>query len=101
MRTHVIANLELIAVSSISYGEVMLGLKTDTPGWEAAKTFFEMAEVLPFDREAARFYARLPFRRRGFDRLIAAHALALNATLVTNNPRDFEDIPNLRVENWL
>ncbi|MEH2127845.1 hypothetical protein [Nostoc sp.] len=35
------------------------------------------------------------------DLLIAAHALALNLTLVTANVREFERVPGLRVENWL
>jgi len=38
--------------------------------------------------------------RHRFDQLIAAHTLALNLTLVTANPRDFRDIPDLRVEDW-
>ncbi|MFM2349016.1 MAG: hypothetical protein RL654_3769 [Pseudomonadota bacterium] len=32
--------------------------------------------------------------------LIAAHALALGCTLVTNNTREFERVPGLRLENW-
>ncbi len=35
------------------------------------------------------------------DMLIAAHALALDMTLVTANEREFERVPDLRVENWL
>lgn len=35
------------------------------------------------------------------DFLIAAHALALDLTLVTANIREFSRVPNLRVENWL
>ena len=35
------------------------------------------------------------------DTLIAAHALALGATLVTNNVREFERVPELAIENWL
>lgn len=35
------------------------------------------------------------------DFLIAAHALALDLTLVTANTREFSRVPNLRVENWL
>ncbi|PMZ78725.1 VapC toxin family PIN domain ribonuclease, partial [Pseudomonas sp. FW306-2-11AD] len=49
---------------------------------------------------AAREYARLPFKRARFDRLLAAHALSLGATIVTNNEADFADVPGLRVENW-
>lgn len=36
----------------------------------------------------------------GNDLLIAAHALALDATLVTANEREFRQVPGLRVENW-
>jgi tRNA(fMet)-specific endonuclease VapC len=32
---------------------------------------------------------------------IAAHALSQNMTLVTNNTREFERVPALKVENWL
>jgi tRNA(fMet)-specific endonuclease VapC len=35
------------------------------------------------------------------DTLIAAHALALDCTLVTNNDAEFSRVPGLRVENWL
>ena len=35
------------------------------------------------------------------DLLIAAHALALDLTLVTANTREFERVPALRLENWL
>jgi tRNA(fMet)-specific endonuclease VapC len=55
---------------------------------------------LPFDDAAARAYARMPFRRGRFDRLLAAHALSLDATVVTNNLSDFADIPGLKVEDW-
>lgn len=35
------------------------------------------------------------------DMLIAAHALALDATLVTANEREFSRVPGLKVENWM
>ncbi len=35
------------------------------------------------------------------DRLIAAHAVSVGATLVTNNEADFNDYPGLVVENWV
>lgn len=89
-------------MSSITFAEVALGAYRDA-GMDVNGfvRLFEQVPVRPFDREAAVRYAGLPFRRASFDRLIAAHALALGATLVTSNPRDFADIRNLRVENWL
>ena len=38
--------------------------------------------------------------RDPFDRLLAAHALSIGATVVTNNEFDFADVPGLKVENW-
>jgi len=35
------------------------------------------------------------------DRMIAAHAINLDATLVTNNSADFAEIDGLRLENWV
>lgn len=37
----------------------------------------------------------------GNDLLIAAHALALDCILVTDNEREFSRVPGLRIENWL
>ena len=87
--------------SAITYAEVMLGLaRASAEELAKAKQFFEQVPVVPFDVEAAAAYARLPFRRASYDRLLAAHALALGLTLVTSNVRDFDDVPDLRVENW-
>lgn len=64
--------------------------------------------VLPFDQNSADRYADLAanLARRGtpigeFDTLIAAHALALDLTLVTNNVKHFQRVRGLKVENWL
>jgi tRNA(fMet)-specific endonuclease VapC len=59
---------------------------------------------VPADREYGRL--RLQLEQTGQligpnDLLIAAHALALDATVVTNNQREFQRAPGLRVENWL
>jgi tRNA(fMet)-specific endonuclease VapC len=55
---------------------------------------------MPFDEAAARAYARVPFRRGKLDRLIAAHALALDIVLITNNERDFADVHGLQTVDW-
>lgn len=91
-----------IVTSAVGAAEVMRGRKgTLTDHGERVGAFFAMFPIQPFDGAAARRFADVPSRRGGFDRLIAAHALALDLTLVTNNERDFADIPGLRVENWL
>lgn len=61
--------------------------------------------ALPFEEAAAAAYgafrAAVPDRRRdALDRLIAAHAASIGATLVTNNEANFRDYPGLKVENW-
>ncbi|HUP61652.1 MAG TPA: type II toxin-antitoxin system VapC family toxin [Thermoanaerobaculia bacterium] len=63
--------------------------------------------VMPFDASCAARYGELvnDLERRGtpigdFDTLIAAHAITIGATLVTNNVRHFSRIPRLGVENW-
>jgi tRNA(fMet)-specific endonuclease VapC len=60
-----------------------------------------------FDEAAALEGARLRARLNGLgtrigdlDSLIAAQALARRLTLVTNNLREFQRVPGLRLENW-
>jgi tRNA(fMet)-specific endonuclease VapC len=62
-------------------------------------------EVLPFSTVEAEAYgvilATCGFSRsRILDRMIAATAMAAGVPLATLNPRDFGDIPNLRMEDW-
>lgn len=91
-----------VVTSSIAFAEVMQGLDlSDAAAVAAVDRLFRAVPVLPFDEAAARTFARVPFKRARFDRLIAAHALALGVTLVTNNEADFRDIPELMVENWV
>ena len=90
-----------VATSAIAYAEVMRGLRVaDANAVAKTEALFEVVDVLPFDRRVAEFYRDMPFKRGTFDRLIGAHALALGLTLVTNNEKDFVDVPDLRVENW-
>jgi len=69
------------------------------------KRMLETIPVLAFDATAAETYGRIIAqigwsRRKDFDRLIGAHALANGCTLVTANGPDFADIPGLSLENW-
>jgi tRNA(fMet)-specific endonuclease VapC len=59
-----------------------------------------------FDNLAAQSYGKLRadgshLGRNRFDTLIAAHALSLKMTLVSNNISDFKGIAGLRLENWV
>lgn len=90
-----------IALSAIVFAEIAIGNWRDKPpSIIVTDQLPRRFPPLPFDIRAAQKYAQLPFRRGSFDRLIAAHALSLDLTIVTNNERDFADIPGLRIENW-
>lgn len=90
-----------IAISAISFSEVALGMQLQKPPPpETVEAFLAAIPIIPFDEAAAREYARLPFKRARFDRLLAAQALSIGATVITNNEADFADVPGLRVENW-
>ena len=90
-----------IVLSAISLAEVALGsVLGKPPPLGVLNQFLDQVPVVAFDEVAARAYSRLPFKRARFDRLLAAHALSLRVSIITNNERDFADIPDLRVENW-
>lgn len=90
-----------VVSSTIVMAEVLRGVpENDIAGRLIVDRFFRLVQALAFDAAAAEVYARLPFRRARLDRLIAAQALAAGLTLITNNERDFADIPDLRLENW-
>ncbi len=98
------------SMSIITFAELRAGIEKITTTRKHNERILELfvrrIPVLPFDEAAARSYgvlrAAMPDRRRNaLDRLIAAHALSLGATLVTNNEADFKDYPGLVVENWV
>jgi tRNA(fMet)-specific endonuclease VapC len=66
---------------------------------------YEAFETAEFDDECADAYRQIVAatgysRRKILDRMIAAQALVLGATLATKNPQDFADVPGLTVEGW-
>jgi tRNA(fMet)-specific endonuclease VapC len=90
-----------VSISAITFAEIALGTQMQKPpAPEVLKAFLTQIPLLPFDGAAARQYAMLPFKRARFDRLLAAHALSIGATVITNNEGDYSDVPGLQVENW-
>ena len=90
-----------VAISAISFAEVALGTwNGKPPRQDVLDAFIAAVPIVPFDEAAAREYAKLPFKRARFDRLLAAHALSIGAIVVTNNEADFADVPGLVIENW-
>ena len=98
------------ALSVIVYGELCFGQRASGRRNEALvylTTLLETIRVLPLPPDAGARYGeiRAELERRGQpiganDMWIAAHALAEDLTLVTNNEREFGRVANLRVENW-
>lgn len=96
-----------LTVSSITAAELHVGSRTSQdPGRDARKLdiFLHAIPIAPFESVAAAAYGEIArthgVARHSFDRLIAAHARALDLTLVTNNERDFAGITGVRIENW-
>jgi tRNA(fMet)-specific endonuclease VapC len=100
-----------VAVSVITVLELRQGAeKSQDPRRAHQKLDFFLSSIrtLPFDEEAAlvaaRIRASLELQGRpigDLDSLIAAHALAQDLILVTNNLRELQRVPDLRTENWV
>ncbi len=103
--------IDAIALSSITMAELQYGVvKSARPAHHETLLikFCAPLAILPFDDRAAESYGRVrcELERAGtpigpLDTLIAAHALALNVTLVTNNEREFSRVGGLGIENWM
>jgi tRNA(fMet)-specific endonuclease VapC len=93
-----------IAASELAYGVAKSGsLKNRT----ALEMFLAPMQILPFDSQCLWFYAdlRASLEKQGLsigpmDSLIAAQALSIDGTLVTNNIKEFMRVPKLKLENW-
>lgn len=99
-----------ITISSITASELSFGVEKSGSNKNklALQKFFAPLEILPFDEHCIWHYATLrhQLQQQGkpigsLDMLIAAHALSLNATLITNNVAEFERVNGLRIENWV
>jgi len=100
-----------IALSSITVAELEYGVsKSQQKNKNSAvlTQFLCPFSIVNFDRDAATVYGsiRSDLERRGLviggmDMLIAAHALSIGTTLVTNNVKEFERVPELLIENWV
>ena len=99
-----------VGISVISAFELEVGAlraPSRTHG-DQVRSYLAELTILPLDDSARQAYGtlRVDLERRGekigpYDMLIAAHALSLGATLVTNNEREFKRVKGLRVENWV
>jgi len=100
-----------IAVSSITVAELTFGVQKSQQvrlNQRALEQFLLPLTVVDFDAQAATIYGtvRATLEQQGtpigaLDMLIAAHALSLKLTLITNNVKEFTRVPNLQVANWV
>ena len=99
-----------LGISAITASELYWGVcKSGSVRNRATlEKFLSPLVVLDYDLGAARKYGELRayLEQQGtpigpLDQQIAAHALALDITLVTNNVREFQRVPGLRLENWI
>jgi tRNA(fMet)-specific endonuclease VapC len=92
------------AASELAYGVAKSGSLKNR---KALEMFLAPLQILPFDSQCLWFYAdlRASLEKQGqsigpMDTLIAAHALSIGGTLVTNNVKEFVRVPKLKLENW-
>ena len=100
-----------LCISAITLMELIYGAeKSATPGKNLAviEGFTARLEVFPFDNEAAAHTGmiRSELAKAGtpigpYDQMIAGHARSRGLIVVTNNLREFERVPGLRVEDWV
>ncbi len=100
-----------VVISSISTAELRFGVEASArvaANRLKLERFLAVFEVVAFDDAASRHYGvlRAYLKAQGtpigpLDTLIAGHALALKATVVTHNVGEFARVPGLQVEDWL
>ncbi|MEI7902465.1 MAG: type II toxin-antitoxin system VapC family toxin [bacterium] len=100
-----------VGVSAITYCELQFGVaKSSRPDENqlALTEFISPLEVRDFPAAAAVVFGKIRARLQhagtpvgNYVLLIAAHALYEGLTLVTNNTKEFNRVPGLKVENWI
>ncbi len=99
-----------VGMSLITFGELRFGAEKSSHRADALATLGQLVELIPvLEPEAAvgQTYGALRAHLEGLgtpignnDLWIAAHALTLRVTLVSNNTREFERVPKLKLQNW-
>jgi tRNA(fMet)-specific endonuclease VapC len=100
-----------VAMSAITYGELLYGVEKSQYAKKSKEALEELSALinpLPVSIEVGEHYASIrailekqgkPIRNN--DLWIAAHAVALDVILVTNNIKEFSRVPRLKIENWI
>ena len=97
------------AISSITAAELQYGARkrNNKQLTQKVKAFCDLVEIIPWDEDAAKAYAKLRVELEtsgtpigNIDMLIAASALARKAVFVTNNTEHFSRVKDLKLGNW-
>jgi tRNA(fMet)-specific endonuclease VapC len=101
----------VVKLSAITVAELFFGAeksKAKKKNWGIVESFVSTFEIIPFDEESCRIYAktRALLEKAGtpigpMDLLIASISLANNFILVTNNIKEFSRIKKMKLESWL
>lgn len=101
---------EDFAISSVVASELYYGAYKSKTGnaLNMVNLFLSTFEILPFDENAAKIFGTIKatLSQSGsligpFDMQIAAHAVTVNAVLITNNMKEFSKVEILNCENWI
>ena len=99
-----------VGISSITLCELQFGVsnsKKKEQNEQALNEFLAPINILEFPSAASQMYGdvRAELKSKGkiigpLDLFIAAHALYLDLIVVTNNIKEFERVPKLKLEDW-
>ncbi len=100
-----------ISLSVISHGEILFGIQKQIPSaikMQRINYLLQQIPIVLLNDAVTTHYAKIRTQLEiagqpisPNDTWIAAHAMSLGATLVTNNVREFKRIKGLKVDNWL
>ena len=100
-----------VAMSTITFGELLYGAEKSLHPKKTLHILEELASLIPpipLSTDVGKHYGiiRSKLEKQGKlignnDLWIAAHALATDLILVTNNVKEFVRVPKLKIENWI
>lgn len=98
-----------VVMSAITYAELEYGVAVSANPEQEQSNLASLVEdipIVPFDGAAGMAYGLIRLATREskkdhLDKLIAAHAISIGVTLVTNNVKDFVKYPGVSTDNWL
>jgi len=104
-------DMDQLCISVVTYAELIYGVEHSSSkkiNRSIVNDFVNHLNIMEWDKFAAEHYGKIRafLQANGdiigaMDMMIAAHAVSLKMTLVTNNEKHFKRVPKLNVENWV